>query len=683
MELSKYQQAIINELPKGRNIVIEATAGSGKTTTLLEIYKRLSGNSIFLAFSNEIVKSISKEVEARTINSIGDEIIRRNYSKSYLNKFKYEIICSEVLENAGIKSREALKSFLKLFNLVQCELASNKNKEIEGCIDHFGSDVLKHMSLDKCENLILEVKKKGVEVFKVKGEYSFEDQVWLHHFFTMKYKVWDNVLVDESQDLNKAQLELVLKLGKRFIFCGDSNQCQPGETLVKTLKGTVPIKDIVSGTEILGYNIFLGKLEAGKVVSTQSDHISNVSSSNNLIVITSTDAVSRCTYEHRWPFKFKGIVYALVKDNSSSLRIFKFVDNKVCPDLEPEFNIVSVHKSFSEARLEIYHLSKHEKELILSDIYLPKYELRRNIYAQNGKYPVNEFTGICKAQDLDPELMLIRTEGGDWVPFTKEEEYFNNKVYSLDIRPHHTYIADGLVTHNSIMGFSGADCHSMKRIKEATNAVVLPLSICYRCPDSHLDLARRIVSSIENGSNKKGKVVNLTKKEMLDKVEEGDVIISRYNSSLISCAFELMAIGKKVNMNKTDTNYVCSIIKSLYGSNIKKALDKWRASQLKKNNFTQEVEDTYQCILACLKFNPNNSKDELVNLIKSMKSKRGIIMSSIHKSKGLEFENVYALNIDNMPSKWKGQKPWQLEQEIYLKYVALTRSTKNLYLVSL
>lgn len=680
MELSKYQQAIIDELPKGRNIVIEATAGSGKTTTLLEIYKRLSGNSIFLAFSTEVVKSISKEVEARTINSIGDEIIRRNYSQSYLNKFKYELICSEVLESAGIKSREALKSFLKLFNLVQCELASNKDKEIEGCIDHFGSDVLKHMSLDNCENLILEVKKKGVEVFKAKGEYSFEDQVWLHHFFTMKHKVWDNVLVDESQDLNKAQLELVLKLGKRFIFCGDSNQCQPGETLVKTPKGTVPIKDIVCGTEVLSYNIFFGKVETGRVVSTQSAHISSVSSSNNLIVITTNDAVSRCTYEHRWPFRFKDIVYVLVKDNLSSLRIFKFVDNKVCSDLEPLFDIVSVHKSFSEARLKIHCLSKYEKELILSDSYLPKYELRRNI---DSEYQVNGFTGICKAQDLDPEFMLIRTEGGDWVPFTKEEEYFNDSVYSLDIRPQHTYIADGLVTHNSIMGFSGADCHSMKRIKEATNAVVLPLSICYRCPDSHLDLARKIVSSIENGSNKKGKVVNLTKKEMLDRIEEGDVIISRYNSSLISCAFELVAVGKKVNMNKTDTNYVCSIIKSLYGSNIKLALDRWRASQLKKNNFTQEVEDTYQCILACLRFNPNNSKDELVSLIKSMKSRRGIIMSSIHKSKGLEFENVYALNVDKMPSKWKGQKSWQLEQEIYLKYVALTRSTKNLYLVSL
>jgi len=679
MELSKYQQAIIDELPKGRNIVIEATAGSGKTTTLLEIYRRLSGSSIFLAFSTDVVKSISKEIEARTINSIGDEIIRRNYSQAYLNKFKYELICSEVLEKAGIKSREALKSFLKLFNLVQCELASNKDKEIEGCINHFGSDVLKYMSLSSCEDLILEVKKKGVHVFKTKGEYSFEDQVWLHHFFTMKHKVWDNVLVDESQDLNKAQLKLVLKLGKRFIFCGDSNQCQPGETLVRTPQGTIPIKDIVCGTQVIGYDMDEGKTCHSKVVMVQSAHISSVSSNNSLAVITTPKAVSKCTYEHRWPFRFKGTVFALVRE-SSSIKILKFVDSKCYDalfyyqyDTLYYFDLISVHSSLSEALSAIHSL---DNEVILSKIYISKYE--KKCVFKGGQWEVR---GICETKYLDPALMLLGTEEGEWVPFTISDEPFNDKVYSLDVRPYHMYIADGLITHNSIMGFSGADCYSMERIKKATNAVVLPLSICYRCPDSHLDLARNIVSSIENGSNRKGKVINITKKEMLGLVEEGDVVISRYNSSLITCALELVATGKKVNMNKTDTNYVCSVIRSLYGSNIRLALDKWKASQLKKSSIIQEVEDTYQCILACLKLNPTSSKDELVDIIKHMKSRKGIIMSSIHKSKGLEFDNVYALNVDKMPSK--GQKTWQLEQEIYLKYVALTRAKENLYLVSL
>lgn len=683
MKLSKYQQAIIEELPSGRNIVIEAAAGSGKTTTLLEIYKRLSGNSIFLAFSTDVVKSISKEIEARTINSIGDEIIKRNYCGAYLNKFKYELICSEVLEGAGIKSREALKSFLKLFNLVQCELASNKDREIGNCIDHFGSDVLKYMSLTNCEDLILAVKKKGVEAFKSKKEYSFEDQVWLHHFIKMNHKVWDNVLVDEAQDLNKAQLKLVLKLGKRFIFCGDSNQCQPGETLVKTTEGDLPIKDIRYGTEVQSYNIFTGWVRPCKVVNTREAHISKVSSSNNLIVITTANAVSKCTYEHKWPFKFKSTVYVLGKDESS-LRIFKLVDNKFCSEMYSEhlfnFDIVSVHKNFSDARLSMSCLTNQGKEFILSDHYKSKYVLKDNL---NDEYLIEGFTGICQAKDLDTELMLLRTDDGKWVSFNIDVEPFNGKVYSLEVMQQHTYIADNLVTHNSIMGFSGADCYSMERIKKATNAVVLPLSICYRCPDSHLDLARNIVNSIENGSNREGRVINITKAEMLNLVEEGDVVISRYNSSLITCALELVAKGKRVNMNKTDTNYVCSVIRSLHGSNIKLALDRWKDSQLKKSNFIQEVEDTYQCILACLKLNPNSSREELVDIIKHMKSKKGIIMSSIHKSKGLEFENVYALNIDKMPSKWKGQKSWQLRQEIYLKYVALTRARQDLYLVSL
>src|SRR5690606_15419074 len=49
----------------------------------------------------------------------------------------------------------------------------------------------------------------------------------------------------------------------------------------------------------------------------------------------------------------------------------------------------------------------------------------------------------------------------------------------------------------AIYGFAGASADSFWRIKEITGATELPLSICYRCPSSHLDLARSIVPQIE------------------------------------------------------------------------------------------------------------------------------------------------------------------------------------------
>ena len=49
----------------------------------------------------------------------------------------------------------------------------------------------------------------------------------------------------------------------------------------------------------------------------------------------------------------------------------------------------------------------------------------------------------------------------------------------------------------SILAFAGADPEAYDNIKANTGATELPLSICYRCPTSHLELARQLVPPIE------------------------------------------------------------------------------------------------------------------------------------------------------------------------------------------
>ena len=84
----------------------------------------------------------------------------------------------------------------------------------------------------------------------------------------------------------------------------------------------------------------------------------------------------------------------------------------------------------------------------------------------------------------------------NWQPITVESDYYSGKVYSLNVEKHHKYVADGLVTCNSIFGFAGADNRSYQKIVERTQATELPLSLCYRCPKSHLELVNRIYPEI-------------------------------------------------------------------------------------------------------------------------------------------------------------------------------------------
>ncbi len=58
-----------------------------------------------------------------------------------------------------------------------------------------------------------------------------------------------------------------------------------------------------------------------------------------------------------------------------------------------------------------------------------------------------------------------------------------------------------------------------------------------------------------------------------------------------------------------------------------------------------------------------------------------VILSSIHKSKGLEFPKVFILDRGLCPSKYAVQ-PWQQEQERNLMYVAITRCMSELYYIS-
>jgi superfamily I DNA/RNA helicase len=62
-------------------------------------------------------------------------------------------------------------------------------------------------------------------------------------------------------------------------------------------------------------------------------------------------------------------------------------------------------------------------------------------------------------------------------------------------------------------------------------------------------------------------------------------------------------------------------------------------------------------------------------------SPQAIKLSTIHRAKGLENDRVFILNYDKLPAYRPGMKDWEMEQEKNLKYVALTRPKKELFLV--
>jgi DNA helicase II / ATP-dependent DNA helicase PcrA len=58
-----------------------------------------------------------------------------------------------------------------------------------------------------------------------------------------------------------------------------------------------------------------------------------------------------------------------------------------------------------------------------------------------------------------------------------------------------------------------------------------------------------------------------------------------------------------------------------------------------------------------------------------------VLLSTVHRAKGLEAERVFLLYPDKLPLQWENQQAWELRQEMNLKYVALIRAWAELYFV--
>ena len=108
------------------------------------------------------------------------------------------------------------------------------------------------------------------------------------------------------------------------------------------------------------------------------------------------------------------------------------------------------------------------------------------------------------------------------------------------------------------------------------------------------------------------------------------------------------------------------------------------AKFLKKDDeaAAENVKDKADCLLFLISSVEGESVYAVEQVIDDLFSVRdnAVILSTVHKAKGLEFDNVWWLNSSQCPSKW-AKKEWQVKQEYNICYVAATRAKKALYLI--
>lgn len=248
--------------------------------------------------------------------------------------------------------------------------------------------------------------------------------------------------------------------------------------------------------------------------------------------------------------------------------------------------------------------------------------------------------------------------------------------------------------NQAIYGFAGADVDSYHKLSEINGASVsLPLSVCYRCARSIVVEAQDIVPQIQYASDAP---LGVVKEGTLTDMERGDWVLCRNLKPLVITYLWLTKnrIKSKIRGKDIGEGIIALIKKTgaktlsglshLLDAEQTKMFRKLKERGVKYPLLHPKMELFFQRrdVIECLSYEVS-SVPELIRLIEGIFTDdvKGIILSTIHKSKGLENDRVFFLCPELIPSRFATQ-PWQYEQEQNLKYVAITRAKQELIYIT-
>lgn len=341
-----------------------------------------------------------------------------------------------------------------------------------------------------------------------------------------------------------------------------------------------------------------------------------------------------------------------------------------------EHNIITLFDEVNVVDILLYDAYKMPRDLTIDYvdmIVLPLFHVEH--------IPHYKYVFIDECQDLNRaqrELMLNAAKGGRFIAVGDRNQAIN--------------------------GFAGADCNSFDKIANIEDTIELPLSVNYRCGTNMVRLAQDIVPQIQAHQGAIAGEINHVNSISKDLFQENDMVLCRTSAPLVGLCMKLIENGVtavvkgkdvaqslKCIIDNANTNSIQDILAYLENEKQKmitiiKTDRKCSDEEAKKSSKYQKLEDNCKCIENICLYHIKDAR-ELKCYIDKMftdeKVKNCVMLSTAHKSKGLEANRVLILLPNKLPLIWPQQKPWQLEQENNLKYVAITRARKELVFVDM
>ena len=213
------------------NILIQAVAGSGKTTTLIEGLRHAPGTALFMAFNKSIAEDIRGKApkgDVKTLNALGHRLWMQNLPASKLDFDKLRNI---------VKAKMNRDDFHEFGYQVQriVGMAKNRALDLDGTLTR--ADLHEEfIELAEANEGVPAGRENDAAIFAgdaflasrdERSIFDFDDQLYMPLFMGWEYPTYANVFIDECQDLSPIQhlmLEEFRRGGSRVVAVGDRHQ---------------------------------------------------------------------------------------------------------------------------------------------------------------------------------------------------------------------------------------------------------------------------------------------------------------------------------------------------------------------------------------------------------------------------------------------------------------------------
>lgn len=217
------QEAVFQEVATGQgNIVVEAVAGAGKTTCLIQALSHVPADNSWLlcAFARKIAQELQNRApsggDVCHLHKLGLKILGRAFRRVQVDEDK---IPNYISQNMSHRDTNSQKILAKVTALAKSTLETSL-EQIQQSLGELGveSDV-KEMAAEVQQLLAYSQSNSKVV--------DLDDMIYLPVILKLKVPKYDYIFVDEVQDLTNCQRAFILNLRKkksRVIAFGDPHQ---------------------------------------------------------------------------------------------------------------------------------------------------------------------------------------------------------------------------------------------------------------------------------------------------------------------------------------------------------------------------------------------------------------------------------------------------------------------------